>query len=219
MKKLLEKLFDSNVDKETEEPVGAVEDKRVAFDGIIEIIIVSDNHSARDGLAKVLEHHAGADYFLHCGDSNLPPSDEVMKSFVTVKGNTDFREDYQDNEYVELLIGEWIWITHGHRYSVGRGIDALVKVAALTTSMAEFPSMNVVLYGHTHVVEVEMQKGILVINPGSISRPRDGIRRTYARLQITTDCYDIQIFDVADHSVIKEFQFPREYSLPNQDQR
>jgi predicted phosphodiesterase len=32
----------------------------------------------------------------------------------------------------------------------------------------------VILYGHTHVQKMLSQKGKWIINPGSISRPRDG---------------------------------------------
>jgi len=170
----------------------------------LEIIIVSDNHLEKSGLAKVLEYHVGADYFLHCGDSNLKPNLDLMKSFVTVKGNTDFSMNYQNDEVVELATGEQIWMTHGHRFFVNSGTDKLILQAEIMT-----PSPAIILYGHTHRVDVRMQKGILIINPGSIAFPRDGIHRTYAKLQVTPEIYHIQILNIKDHGLIKEFQFPR----------
>jgi len=170
----------------------------------LEIIIVSDNHSEKSGLEKVLEHHADANYFLHCGDSNLQPKLDLIKPFITVKGNTDFWQEYQNDEIIELTTGEKIWMTHGHRFSVNSGTDKLVKYAEIMN-----PSPTIILYGHTHKVDVKMQNGILLINPGSIAFPRDGIRRTYAKLLVTSEYYDIQILDIQDHGCIKDFQFLR----------
>jgi len=170
----------------------------------LEIIIVSDNHSEKSGLAKVLEHHVDANYFFHCGDSNLEADLDLMKPFTTVKGNTDLWHDYQNDEKIKLATGEKIWVTHGHRFSVNSGTDKLLIKAK---KMYRAPA--VILYGHTHRVDVKMQEGILIINPGSIAFPRDGIRRTYARLLVTPECYDVQILDIKDHGLIKDFQFPR----------
>ena len=170
----------------------------------LEIIIVSDNHLDKSRLAKVLKHHSDADHFLHCGDSNLAPSLAVMQPFVTVKGNTDFMLGYNEHEFVKLATGETIWVTHGHRFSVEFNTDELIASAE-----GMEPSPAIILYGHTHKVDVTMEKDILIINPGSITSPRDGVHRTYARLQVTPKAYDIQIFDVKGHRIIKEFQFPR----------
>ena len=169
----------------------------------IKMIIVSDNHMKTDGLKKVLAHHAEeTDYFLHCGDSNLDPDHNMMKPFITVKGNTDFMQNYQDEEEVRLPNGALIWITHGHKHQVDRGVDMLLRYANI---LEPFPS--IILYGHTHIKDVKMLGDCLIINPGSISTPRDGIIRTYVKLVMTPDAYRVTILDVADHSVVKEFQF------------
>jgi putative phosphoesterase len=198
MKRSVKKLFNLRADKKL------VKDTKPIKDGSLEIIIVSDNHLEKSGLAKVLEYHADADHFLHCGDSNLQPDLDLMKSFVTVSGNTDFFTGYQNDEIVELATGENIWITHGHNWSVGIDTDKLIRQAERMV-----PTPAIVLYGHTHRVDVSMQKGILIINPGSIAFPRDGIRRTYAKLQVTPEIYNIQILNIKNHSLIKELKFSK----------
>jgi len=199
MKKSFEKIFNFNTTEKT------------AKEGALEIIIASDNHSEKNGLAKVLAHHAGADYFLHCGDSNLEADLELMRPFIAVKGNTDLWQDYPNDEKIKLATGEKIWMTHGHRFSVNEGTDKLLIKAK---KMRRVPAM--ILYGHTHKVDVNMQAGILIINPGSIALPRDGYRGTYARLRITPEYYEIQILDISDHLPIKEFQFPRSHDHERQ---
>ena len=213
MKKILEKLFDLDDDKEAGANVCDVSTRKEELSGeVSEIIIVSDNHRTKKGIVKILTHYANADCFLHCGDSNLEPDNDVMRPFITVRGNTDYQQGYGEDEFVELMSGERIWITHGHRYAVNSGTEDLVRSAksGLTATKIEIPPVDIILYGHTHRVDVKMQEGILVINPGSIARPRDGVNRTYARLLITDGCYDVQILDINDHSVLKELRFPRE---------
>lgn len=121
------------------------------------IIVVSDNHMRTEGLKQILDFHANeVDYFMHCGDSNLEHDHEVMKSFITVKGNTDFMEEYQEQEVVRLASGEHVWIVHGHMHHVNHGLDDLLQA---TKNFQVKPS--VILYGHTHRVDVQMIGGCL----------------------------------------------------------
>jgi len=199
MKNSFEKIFNLNTTEKT------------VREEALEIIIVSDNHSEKNGLVKVLAHHTSADYFLHCGDSNLEADLDLMRPFITVRGNTDFWQDYPNDEKIKLATGEQIWMTHGHRFSVNGGTDKLLMKAK---KMSRIPA--IILYGHTHKVDVNMQEDILIINPGSIALPRDGYRCTYARLRITPGCYEVQILDISDHVPIKEFQFPRSHDHERQ---
>ncbi|MCR4777444.1 MAG: metallophosphoesterase family protein, partial [Lachnospiraceae bacterium] len=72
-------------------------------------------------------------------------------------------------------------------YDVGYG-NELLKNAARDRDC------DIVLYGHTHVPEVEYGD-ICVANPGSFSRPRqDGGRKTYMLLEF--DQHDKPFFNV-----------------------
>ncbi len=70
-----------------------------------------------------------------------------------------------------------IFMTHGHRYYVTMGINNLHYHAKDT-------HVNVVLFGHTHVAMEEYREGILFLNPGSCTQPRDGKRPSFAILDI-----------------------------------
>ena len=55
------------------------------------------------------------------------------------------------------------------------------------------------LFGHTHWAFVEVQRGILVLNPGSISRPRGRDRPTFAVIHMPEDLavwFTVQFYEV-----------------------
>lgn len=197
----------NNDEKETVTSAEGVKSpRRARTEGVFEIIIVSDNHGDTRSLYRVLEHQDEADFYLHCGDSNLPPDWDCTEPFIIVKGNTDYNDDYQLHEHLQLPTGENIWITHGHKEFVGMMPERIIHMAR-TSFLEKTP--HIILYGHLHKVDVRMEEGFLIINPGSIMEPRDGIIKTYAKLTVSPDRYKIDIYDSADHDIIKEFQFPR----------
>ena len=53
----------------------------------ITVILVSDNHGFRKPLEYIKMKHSDADYFFHCGDTELPPYE--MEGFAVVQGNND----------------------------------------------------------------------------------------------------------------------------------
>ena len=81
-----------------------------------------------------------------------------------VRGNCDWSLDAPDF-LVFPLHGHRIAMTHGHRQHVNMGIDTL-KYWALEKEA------DIVMYGHTHVPFVEQSSSMTILNPGSISRPR-----------------------------------------------
>jgi len=61
--------------------------------------------------------------------------------------------------------GYSIFLAHGHRYSVDVSLDVLVD-------SAHAMNCDIAVYGHTHIAFSENFSHILVLNPGSPSRPR-----------------------------------------------
>ena len=178
-----------------------------------EILIVSDNHGATDAFSRMIGYHPNADLVVHCGDSNLKPDHPLMAGVKGVKGNTDFMLNYPSEQFLHARSGEKIFITHGHRHSVGYSRQKLVDDAK---KMPEVP--DIICYGHTHVSEAQIIDGILVVNPGSIAEPRDTNPPTYATLTIISDTYIVKFYRAADHEVIKEVPCPRPHHLVHQAQ-
>ena len=63
-----------------------------------------------------------------------------------------------------------MFITHGHSYYVSMGTKELKKEARRR-------GVDIVMYGHTHVPHLEVDGNLTVLNPGSLSYPRQADRR------------------------------------------
>ena len=83
-----------------------------------------------------------------------------------------------DREKEIELGGKKIWLTHGHNYYVSLDLKVIEQEAVAR-------GMDIVMFGHTHRPVIIVEDNITLINPGSISYPRqaDGIP-TYIILEI-----------------------------------
>lgn len=137
---------------------------------IVKIGIVSDSHGNIRSFDDMLAvPGAGeAELWLHAGD--FAPDADVLeklsgKRVVRVLGNCDF---YADGVYDEMTIeiaGHRIFLTHGHLFNVRFDTELLAEAAREAGA-------DIAVYGHTHVALVEHGE-VIVLNPGSIARPRD----------------------------------------------
>lgn len=81
-----------------------------------------------------------------------------------ISGNNDFFSMLDKEK--EIRIGKYkVLLTHGHYYYVSAGLDTLRKEAYSR-------GMDIVMFGHTHRPLIEYDKELTVINPGSLSYPR-----------------------------------------------
>jgi len=173
----------------------------------IKIIVVSDNHSDRKSLAKVLDDNQDAHYVFHCGDSMFPADDGIMRNLIKVRGNSDFRADgYKNTITHQLANGMTVFMAHGHRHDRYNAENTYLLEAAIKAG-ARFA-----FYGHTHFVDVSHESGVIIVNPGSTFEPRSYPGRplgvpTYAKLLISEAKCNVQILTVADNAVVKEEDF------------
>ena len=145
----------------------------------MKILIVSDTHGRDENLEKAVYREEPFDYLIHCGD--VEGREIFIEALVDcpcciVSGNNDFFSDLPREEIIDLA-GKKILVTHGHTYGVSGGTDGIVEAARARGCEA-------VLFGHTHYPEIERQEGILVINPGSLTFPRQrGRKFSYAVME------------------------------------
>lgn len=134
---------------------------------MMKVIIMSDSHGNLDNVRKIMEKEKDVDQVIHLGD--LIGQDAQLKRICgcpvhAVRGNCDYLSENPLSDVVEIGKNK-IFITHGHNYGVDFGIDRLC-------SAAQENGCNIAMYGHTHVPENSVFGGIIIVNPGSVSRPR-----------------------------------------------
>ncbi len=144
------------------------------------VLIVSDTHGHNNNYFRVLEKEGQMDMVIHCGDAE--GSEYLLQEAAgcplhIVMGNNDFFSDLPRE--IETEIGKnRVLITHGHYYCVSTGYE-LLKDEALSRGF------DLVMYGHTHRPVVDESDGIVVLNPGSLTYPRqEGRRPSYIIMEI-----------------------------------
>ncbi|WAA11608.1 metallophosphoesterase family protein [Fervidibacillus halotolerans] len=143
----------------------------------MKILITSDSHGLVHELDELIKTHQDVEFYIHCGDSELPSDHPSISEFITVKGNCDFGSDYPNERLIETKMGK-IFVTHGHLYDVKYGLNKL-KYKAMEMGA------NIVCFGHSHIVGMEEESSILFLNPGSLRLPRMRKERTYLILEWT----------------------------------
>ena len=150
----------------------------------MKVLIVSDTHGREQNLAEALEQTGPIDQLIHLGD--VEGGAEHIRELAgdapaaIIAGNNDFFCDLP-NERIFTLGGHRIFMTHGHGYFVHSGTLYLKREARKKGA-------DIVMFGHTHKPYMEEDNELLVLNPGSLSLPRqEGHRPTYIVMEIADD--------------------------------
>ena len=138
----------------------------------MKILVVSDSHGFDTFLMSVIDRVKPIDLFIHCGDYG--DFDEYAESFTEcpvelVSGNCDYCSPYPGETLISLE-GHKLFVTHGHAYGVKGSLDRLGR-------RAKELGADVALFGHTHMPELREVDGVTLLNPGSISLPRQNGRQ------------------------------------------
>lgn len=146
----------------------------------MKILIVSDTHGKHENLRSVLRKEERFDKMIHLGDAE-GYEDEIAAMadcpLEIVAGNNDFFSHLEREK--EIWIGKYkALITHGHYYYVSAGVENIKREA-------RGRGMDIVMFGHTHRPLIDEGGGIVTLNPGSISYPRqDGHQPSYIVMEI-----------------------------------
>jgi len=144
------------------------------------ILIISDTHNKTKHLATLLARYAQEiQGVFHLGDHDydlLQFADTYALPLYTVAGNCD-DESLSPRERVVTLGEKRVFMAHGDRYNVGSSnLRLLARARAFNA--------DVCLYGHTHIAFCDVVDGILVMNPGSLTSPRDNKPPAYGLLTL-----------------------------------
>lgn len=147
------------------------------------ILIVSDTHGSLRNFDIVIEREKEIDMLLHLGD--VEGDNDYMEAVMNcpvhiVGGNNDYFSGLPGE--IELRIGKYkVFMTHGHGYYVSMDTRRLKQAARARGA-------DIAMYGHTHRPNIDLEDGVKVINPGSLSYPRQsGRQATYIIMEVNTE--------------------------------
>ena len=161
----------------------------------MKFLIASDLHGSATACRKLLAAFAreGADRLVLLGDilyhgprNDLPEGyapKEVISllspladRILAVRGNCDTEVDQMVlpfpvlADYAVIPVGErLIYLIHGHKYNEN---DPLPLAKG-----------DILLHGHTHVAGIRKKEDIVLLNPGSLSLPKENTPRGYILLE------------------------------------
>lgn len=146
----------------------------------MKILIVSDTHRRNENFLTVMNRVRPVDMVVHCGD--VEGSESVIEKAAgcpvqMVRGNNDFLSLMPKEK--EFMIGSYkVWLTHGHNYCVSMNYEIIKQEARDREA-------DIVMCGHTHKPIVDIGRNVTLINPGSMSYPRqEGRRPSYILMEI-----------------------------------
>jgi uncharacterized protein len=147
------------------------------------LAIVGDTHLPRGSRRlpeECVKRLAAADLIIHTGDHCSLGSLEELRALgppvEAVYGNAD---DAQlratlPQKHVVSIAGVRIGVTHVPGPERGRE----------TRLLGMFPDCAVIVYGHTHIPQVQRIEGVWILNPGSPTERRGAPARTMLELTI-----------------------------------
>ncbi len=188
---------------------------------IKKILIVSDSHGKSKNVKQAIDREK-PDMLIHLGDIEDDPElvrewlDDAAKRWnasheeterkslpipaVFIQGNCDrYRmgntssDDGLKSAAVFEVNDHRFFCTHGHKQGVGFGVENLMYSAMEN-------DCDIALFGHTHVPFDDYFEGydsaacgVRILNPGSISLPRAGTRKSYIIMEFNGDEYEVML--------------------------
>lgn len=138
--------------------------------------LVSDSHGCFKALERMAEQAPDTAAWIHCGDYYTDGEDLAAAIDVPVygvMGNNDYY-GMSDGPECRVVVMDSVRIlaVHGHQWYGEKRLERLVE-------LGKQHHADVVVFGHTHRRFFKKVDDMTIVNPGSISLPRDGRRGSY----------------------------------------
>ena len=179
----------------------------------MKLMFASDIHGSAYYCRKMLEAYQAeeADRLILLGDilyhgprNDLPKEyapkeviamlNPMKKEIYAVRGNCEAEVDQMVLQFPVMadycilnLDGRTFYATHGHVYN--------------ENNLPPLKNGDILIHGHTHVLKAEKREDYTLLNPGSVSIPKEGNPPSYAILE--DGLFTIKGFD---GTIIKELQ-------------
>lgn len=171
----------------------------------MKLMIASDLHGSAKYTRLLLRRfeEEGADRLLLLGDllyhgprndlprdyapkKVIPMLSAMAERIIAVRGNCEAEVDQMVlefpvmAEYTTLALenGKLLFATHGHHFD--------------PEHLPPIPAGSAFAFGHVHVKHLEWKDGILILNPGSVSIPKDG---THSYMTYEGGCFVQKLLD------------------------
>ena len=156
--------------------------------------VLSDSHGNVEALQKVAYYFTEAcvDLVLHLGDDYLDILflEAADLKVLAVPGLycPEYRDPTIPNRRIENLAGVKIMMTHSPEVS---------KFDLPGDLAPENPQVDLFLYGHTHIPDIQEKDGVLWVNPGHLkAHDRRGHPLSYALISLTPPLIDVKILSL-----------------------
>lgn len=123
----------------------------------------------------------------------IPMLNELKNDILCVRGNCDTEVDQMVLDFPILadyalleVFGKTIFATHGHVFN--------------ENSLPPLKNGDILLHGHTHVPKCEDVGNVTIINPGSVSIPKENSHHGYILLD-----NGVFVFKDLDGNVLREY--------------
>jgi len=170
------------------------------------ILLLSDSHAKSISEIPLFlkEMRGDLDLIFHAGDMT---GDDFMRGLediapvIAVRGN-------MDGGGLTGNLPERVQCSHlGWKFGIIHGRGAPESVPVYARSM--FSDPDLIVFGHTHTPFLDVSRGVVLLNPGSLSSPRNGAPQSYARLILSKQEMDCRILtntgntleEIARHTV------------------
>lgn len=121
---------------------------------------------------------------------------EHKNKIYAVRGNCEAEVDQMVLEFPVMadycilsVDGKTLYATHGHIYN--------------QDNLPPLQEGDILIHGHTHVLKAQQMEGYILLNPGSVSIPKEGNPPTYAVLE--NNLFTIKDFD---GNIVREMRLP-----------
>jgi putative phosphoesterase len=177
------------------------------------LLVLSDTHGYLPALRAVL----------NWAKDSIPPKDTICAAaflgdgvydlnrtveasgfygeWKLVRGNNDYEPTIPETA-VFNFVDHRFYMCHGHRHGLYGGYQSLIAAGRNNDA-------DIVLFGHTHVPLYKSMNGLLLINPGSVGRPRSRTGASFAVIEcVTGEMPDVQFWGVAEDGKIARIKLP-----------
>lgn len=178
----------------------------------MKIGVISDTHGSLHFFEKAMEILKDCDKIIHAGDvlyhgprndlpggynpKGLAEKINTLDNIFFAKGNCDSDVDQMvinhPLQYPGMVVefnNKKFFVTHGYIES------KLAMIYRAKEINADF-----LIFGHTHVKELFSDEGLVILNPGSTSLPKDGTRSC-----AIIDSKKVELWDIENNIILNSF--------------